>query len=550
MAAGSVDVAVRFVADASKVESEAAKVEGVGGKLKGFAKTAGLAIGGAFAVNAVTDWIGAAEEANAVSAGLAQSLSNAGDATGDWTRHAEELAGTLQAKTGIDDEVIKGAQTILGTFHDLAGATGQQSGAFDRATKASLDMSKAGFGSAESAATMLGKALEDPEKGLTALGKVGVTFTDAQKEQIKAMVASGDQAGAMGKILENVEGQVGGIAEKTVTSGDKMKVAWGETQESLGNALLPVLEAIAPVLQNIARFVQENTGWLIPLAATILAVVAAIKVWTIVQTILNAVLAANPIVLIVLALAALVAGLILAYQNCETFRNIVDAALHVVASVFVFLWDTIKAVFSWVAEHWPLLLAILTGPFGIAVLLIVSNWERIKGAIGSAIDWIRSVMSTLGEIIAAPFRWASDRVGEIVGGIKTAFDNAISFVKDVANVFIRAWNSARIPSFTIGGWDLPGPLPDVPSFDTPSVGFPHINELAAGGIVKGATLALLGERGPEAVIPLDRMAGGVTINLSVTAAGLGADAPQIQSAVVDALRGYVRRNGPISGIAG
>src|SRR5262245_47969532 len=295
MAGSSVDVVVRFLSDTSKIDDTVSKVEGTGGKLKNVAKGVGLALGGAFAVSQMTDWIGAAEEANSVSAGLAQSLSNAGDATGEWAKHAEDLADSLQSQTGIDDEVIKGAQTILGTVHGLSGAAGQSSGAFDRATKAALDMSKTGFGDASSAATMLGKALEDPEKGLTALGKVGITFTDAQKEQIKAMVASGDQAGAMGKILENVEGQVGGMAEKTATAGDKMKVSWGETQEALGQALLPVLNTLAPILAKIAGFVQENATWLVPMVAGIVA--------------LNIALSLSPITLIAIAIAGLIIGL-------------------------------------------------------------------------------------------------------------------------------------------------------------------------------------------------------------------------------------------------
>jgi hypothetical protein len=73
--------------------------------------------------------------------------------------------------------------------------------------------------------------------------------------------------------------------------------------------------------------------------------------------------------------------------------------------------------------------------------------------------------------------------------------------------------------------------------------------LAAGGIATRPTLAMIGEAGPEAVIPLDKLrSGNVTINITTT--GLGADAPQIQRAVVQALRGYTTRNGPITGIAG
>lgn len=535
--AGALDVVVRFIGDSSKLQDDVSKVEGTGSKIGKWAKGVGVAVGGAFAVNAVKDFIGAAEEANSVSAGLAQSLSNAGDATGEWAKHAEGLADTLMKKTGIDDEVIKGAQTILGTFHDVAGATGQASGAFDRATTAALDMSKAGFGDASSAATMLGKALEDPEKGLTSLGKVGVTFTDAQKEQIKALVASGDKAGAMGKILETVEGQVGGIAEKTATSSDKMNVAFGETQEAVGNALLPVFEALAPILQTVAQFIQDNAAYLMPLAIAVGVVTAAVWLW-------NAALAANPIVLITIAIAALVAGIIYAYNNFEIFRKVVDAVIGAAVTAFQWLWDVVSSVFGWIVDHWQLLLGILTGPIGIAVMLIVKYWDQIKGAAVAVLDWIKTTFQTIGEWIVKPFQWAWDQIVAIKDRIVDAFNTALGFVKDAWNGFARFWNGVELE---VPGVELPGPIPDIPGV---TIGLPDLPMFAKGGIVSRATLAMIGERGPEAVIPLDRLPSGVTINVAVTTTGLGADAPAIQRAVVNALRGYTARNGPIAGIAG
>ena len=80
-------------------------------------------------------------------------------------------------------------QSILATFHSVSGATGRAAGVFDRATAAGADLAAAGFGSIESNAVQLGKALEDPKKGLTALAKSGVTFTQAQKDQIEQMTA-------------------------------------------------------------------------------------------------------------------------------------------------------------------------------------------------------------------------------------------------------------------------------------------------------------------------------------------------------------------------
>ena len=522
MAAGATDVVIRFLSDVSDLKDSVNKIQGSTDKFKTGMKAVGAAVASGFAVKQVGDWVNAAEEANAASATLAKTLQNAGDSTGQWAKHAEDLANTLMNQTGIDDEVIKGAQSILATFHSVGQTAGTTGGAFDRASAAALDMSKAGFGSVDSAATMLGKALEDPEKGLTALGKAGVTFSDDQKAAIKAMVESGDKAGAMNAILQNVEGQVGGVATASATAGDKMKTAFGETQESLGQALLPAMQALAPILQSVAGFIQENAGWLVPLAGAVAAV--TIAVWA-----FNAALAANPIVLVTIAVAALVAGIILLWQNWDTVWS---AVLSLIQTV----WD-------WISTNWPLLAAILTGPFGIAVLLIVRNWDTIKSAVSTAVDFIRNVMSTVADIISAPFRAAHDAINTVMEGVKTTFDWAIDHIKGIWNAFARFWNAIEVD---VPGVTMPGPIPNIPGF---TFGLPDLPMFAKGGIVTGPTLGLLGESGPEAVIPLGKLGpGNVTINITTT--GLGADAPQIQRAVVAALRGHVRRNGPLAGLTG
>src|SRR5262245_56079339 len=212
MADGVLDVVVRFIGDTKQLKNEADKVEGMGSKLRKVGTGIGVALGGAFAISTAKDWIDEAADAEKVSRTLGQTLRNAGDASGRWAQHAEDLASSLQNQTGIDDEVIKGGAAILATFHDVSDATGQTGGIFDRATQAAVDLSAAGFGSVVSAATQLGKALQDPEKGITALARAGVNFTDAQKDQIKALVESGDLLGAQRLILSEVESQVKGTA--------------------------------------------------------------------------------------------------------------------------------------------------------------------------------------------------------------------------------------------------------------------------------------------------------------------------------------------------
>lgn len=162
---------------------------------------------------------------------------------GGTTGRLQDYAQELQNVTGVSDETTKSAQAILLTFKDLASTSGTAGGMFDRATAALLDLSAAGFGDATTNAKSLGKALQDPIKGLTALGRQGITFTAQEKEKIKALVASNNMLEAQNVIMAAVEMQVGGTAESVATDFDKMSAAAADAQENIGFALLDAVES-------------------------------------------------------------------------------------------------------------------------------------------------------------------------------------------------------------------------------------------------------------------------------------------------------------------
>jgi hypothetical protein len=120
------------------------------------------------------------------------------------------------------------------TFAELGKTAGTLGGAFDRATNAALDLAAAGFGSAESNAVQLGKALQDPIKGVTALAKSGVTFTAQEKEKIKTLVESNKMLEAQEIVLAAIEKQVGGTALATANDTDKMREAVAQAGQSGG----------------------------------------------------------------------------------------------------------------------------------------------------------------------------------------------------------------------------------------------------------------------------------------------------------------------------
>lgn len=198
----------------------------------------------------------AAEEGQKSAARLeqvARSMNLFGTETARVTDRLITYADTLARTTGVDDDVIKLTQAKLLTFRNLAETADVVGGSFDRATQAALDLAATGFGSAESTAVALGKALQDPVGGITALRKAGVTFTAEQKKLIAELVASNRVLEAQNVILAAVESQVGGTAAATATSSDKLRVAFDQVQESVGNALLPAFQDLVNTLLPVLK---------------------------------------------------------------------------------------------------------------------------------------------------------------------------------------------------------------------------------------------------------------------------------------------------------
>lgn len=179
---------------------------------------------------------------------IASSMGVLGPVLGGTTKRLQDYAQTLQDQTGVNDETVKSGQAILLTFQSLANTAGQAGGMFDRATAALLDLSAAGFGDAESNAKSLGRALQDPIKGLTALTRQGVTFTDAEKEKVKALVASNQTLAAQNVIMSAVEHQVGGTAAAVATDFDKIGAAVDDLKEKIGYALVGTLDDLSASL--------------------------------------------------------------------------------------------------------------------------------------------------------------------------------------------------------------------------------------------------------------------------------------------------------------
>lgn len=226
-----------------------------GGKLNSFAsdfaKGFGMGLGisafdlGAKAVSAlgqtITGSIGAAREAIAINKDLEQTIKSTGGAAGVSADAARDLADSLSRVTNFEDDAIVQGEAMLLTFTKIG------KDVFPRAAETMLDMAQK-FGGMKEASVQLGKALNDPLRGVGALQRVGVTFSAQQKEQIKNFMAMNDIASAQGVILDELATEFGGQARALADPIIQLGNAFGNLQEKFGaNILLPALNGLAQV---------------------------------------------------------------------------------------------------------------------------------------------------------------------------------------------------------------------------------------------------------------------------------------------------------------
>jgi hypothetical protein len=360
------------------------------------------------------------------------------DATQDAIDVNEKFISSLSRATATaDDELRPALATLVQSTGDLTFS--------QELLQQALDISKSTNSDLGSTVDALSKAYNGNMKGLKAL--------DASLIPLIADGMSFDE------VMEALAATTGGAAADAAnTAAGRManlKIQMDETKESIGAALLPVVQKLLDLLLPLSFWAQENTGLFLGfaaaiggLSAAILIVNTALKVYkatlvivTAAQALFNFVLSANPIGLAAVAIAALVAAFVI----LETRFGAVTDALKIVGAVFdFFLINPIKILLGLIGQ-------------------LVSALGKIPG------------LGSLG--------------GFVSGAIK----------------------------------GIPG--------------------LADGGIVTGPTLAMIGEAGPEAVIPLNRLGGGgggITVNVM---GGLATSA-EIGQAVVNAIRAYNRSAGP------
>ena len=273
--------------------------------------------------------------------------------------------------------------------------------------KSAEELKKHGKGSDEYAKAVANQEYAESQLSKTLEGKVP-KLTAAQKAQASYALITKDTADAQGDFAATSD---------SVANKQRLIAAQAEdTSAAFGKALLPAMTAVQGIAISLLGVFGDNVGAIQVLvgvvgglAAAIIALNIGMKVWiavqaaakaatvawTAVQWLLNAALTANPIGIVIVAIGALVAALIVAYKTSDTFRRIVDAAFETVVKAA-------KAAFNWVKANWPLLLGILAGPFGLAVVLIIKHWDKISGAAKSAVSAISGALGAIADAFMKP----------------------------------------------------------------------------------------------------------------------------------------------------
>jgi TP901 family phage tail tape measure protein len=326
------------------------------------------------------------------------------------------------------------------------------------------------------------------------------------------------------------------IAESNITLLDKIKEGFKEFGLQAGTFLTPLepimglMTALGPAMMLLSSAqgtaaikTAGHTVAMIAQKTAALAITIATKAWAAAQWLINAAMTANPIGLIILAVAALIGIIILLVKNwdkvVEGFKAVGQFFTNVwnnVVEFFKGVWNNIVKIFK---ENWDKILLFLF-PVGGIIALIVKNWEPIK-----------EFFSKLWDSVVAIFKTAAEAVGKFFidawEGIKNGFKSAVNFLIGLAEGFVNFWIKGL--NFLISAlnkikFDIPNwvPLIGGKTFGINISAIPEIKlpRLAQGGIITGPTIAMLGEMNkPEVVMPLDRLQQQPIVNQVIVYVG-------------------------------
>ena len=442
-----------------------------------------------------------------IQAQLQAVLKSTGGIAGITSQQVNDLALSMSGVTKYDDEAITSAESLLLTFTNI----GQT--AFPQATAVTLDMSQALGQDLQSSAIMVGKALQDPILGVTALRRVGVNFSDSQQDVIKSLVQTGDLEGAQALILKELQTEFGGSAEAAgKTFAGQLAILntkFGNIKESIGNALLPILTQLAVTLNDylsrpeviafiqqlaaqiatfasqavasvpgIIAWLQAAFGWLMQNQGIIVAAVAVIgaAIIAFLVSVVVAAIAAAPVFLPILAVILVIAGA--AYLLYQAWTTNFGGIQEKTAAVWAFLQPILATVIAWLQVNIPLALQTLstfwTGtllpaiqkvwawlssvlfPFFGALInlavVILGNQLKLLAAIWTGVLW--PAIQTAWTLLKQVSDWMHPFSDFLTSQLAKSFDFVSDAIKDVTGWISNL--ASQLANLSLPDWLTPG----------------------------------------------------------------------------------------------
>ena len=394
----------------------------------------------------------------------------------------EQLARNIRGVTNASDSAIKKNEDFISSL-SMATATADDElrPALAKLVTGTENLEEAqnGLKLAQDIAAGTGKDLATVSDALAKAYAGNDKGLKALDPRMKTLLKDGlDVEGAMSVLADTFGGDAAAAADTAEGRFKKLSIGLAETKESIGAALLPAIQAVLPFIERLGTWAQENT-------TTFLVVGGAIA------GIATAIIAVN------FAMKA--------WTAATTAFTAVQAAFNAVMAL--------NPIF---------LLVVAIVAVGAALIILQAKFNIF----GEAFKAIGNIASTVFDGIKAGFAGVVSAIGGYVNGLVAVYKGLFNGIASVWN------NTVGKLSFKIPGW--------VPGIGGAGFDVPDIPMLANGGIVSSPTLAMIGERGPEAVVPLTGsnspgLGNSVTINVN------GGD----PNAVVAALRSYMRQNGAI-----
>jgi hypothetical protein len=349
-------------------------------------------------------------------------LKSTGSAAGMTLEELTGMASALQDVTGFSEEAVMASQGMLLTFTKIG------KDIFPMATEATLDMAEKFGMDATQAAITLGKALNDPIAGVTALRRIGVMLTDEQKTMIESFMAVGDIASAQKIILGELSVELGGVAKAAgETASGQMAIFTNkldDMKEIIGNALIPALinlmNAVTPMIIGFGNMSPAMQN-------TIIVIVGLVA-------------AAGPLVTAIGGVASAVGVLAPALSALFTFITV--TAIPAIAAFVI-------ANAAWIV---PLLLVAAT------VYLVYLAFKNNFGGITTTVQQLWAIIQWAFDQIVAKFNGVGETVkqlGAIVGWVVQNIIQAIGMVIQKVAEMAASFLNVQLPDWMTPGSPTP-----------------------------------------------------------------------------------------------